>query len=261
MLWIQFAAQRKTLPEREGKGAKLLPFALTGGFGLFLALNAGLFIMLAFTNFLKDAAAGALPLKPFERTFQGLIFADTNLGHCYPSPRSFTLCQQPATRTDGKTMVVLYSEIIHQSTILLNVFISGHLIRHLPASENVEVEMRNGLAGIGTAIGNYTESTGKGCVGCDLCNGTKARSCFLILQFPDFSNGSDMLFRNHQHMERRLRIDILKSINPVIFKYLCGRDFSADDFAEQTLIHKFILLFIFLLSSLRQEIGERQTES
>ena len=66
--------------------------------------------MLAFTNFLKNAAAGALPLKPFERTFQGLIFADTNLGHCYPSPRSFTPCQQPTTRTDGKTMVVLYCE-------------------------------------------------------------------------------------------------------------------------------------------------------
>ena len=65
------------------------PFALTGGFGLFLALNAGLFIMLAFTNFLKNATAGALPLKPFERTFQGLIFADTYLGHFYPSPRSF----------------------------------------------------------------------------------------------------------------------------------------------------------------------------
>ena len=95
---------------------KELPFALTGGFGLFLALNAGLFIMLAFTNFLKNAAAGALPLKPFERTFQGLIFADTNLGHFYPSPRSFTPCQQPATRTDGKTMVVLYSDSIHQST-------------------------------------------------------------------------------------------------------------------------------------------------
>ncbi len=44
--------------------------------------------MLAFAHFLENAAAGALPLKPFERTFQGLIFADTNLGHCYPSPRS-----------------------------------------------------------------------------------------------------------------------------------------------------------------------------
>ena len=66
-------------PSRRGKGIlRKLPFALTGGFGLFLALYAGLFIMLALTNFLKDAAAGALPLKPF----------DTNLGHCYPSPRS-----------------------------------------------------------------------------------------------------------------------------------------------------------------------------
>ena len=44
--------------------------------------------MLALAYFLENAAAGALPLKPFERTFQGLIFADTYLGHCYPSPRS-----------------------------------------------------------------------------------------------------------------------------------------------------------------------------
>ena len=67
---------------------KALPFALTGGFSLFLAFNAGLLVMLAFAHFLENAAAGALPLKPFERTFQGLIFADTYLGHCYPSPRS-----------------------------------------------------------------------------------------------------------------------------------------------------------------------------
>ena len=80
---------------------KELPFALTGGFGLFLALNAGLFIMLAFTNFLKNAAAGALPLKPFERTFQGLIFADTNLGHFYPSPRSINALPA-ADHTDGR---------------------------------------------------------------------------------------------------------------------------------------------------------------
>ena len=44
--------------------------------------------MLALPNFLENAAAGALPLEPFERTFQGLIFTNTNLRHCYPSPRS-----------------------------------------------------------------------------------------------------------------------------------------------------------------------------
>ena len=157
MLWIQFAAQRKTLPEREGKGAKLLPFALTGGFGLFLALNAGLFIMLAFTNFLKDAAAGALPLKPFERTFQGLIFADTNLGHCYPSPRSFTPCQQPTTRTDGQN----HACIILRLKPSVNAFWknkgcghrkSSHLIRHLTAAKNVKMKVRNRLAGIRATV-------------------------------------------------------------------------------------------------------------
>ena len=56
-----------------------LPLALTGGFSLFLTLDAGLLIMLALAHFLENATAGALPLKPFERTFQGLIFADTSL--------------------------------------------------------------------------------------------------------------------------------------------------------------------------------------
>ena len=119
---------KKTLLRREGSFATS-PFALTGGFSFFLTLNAGLFIMLAFTDFLKDAAAGALPLKPFERTFQGLIFADTYLGHCYPSPRSLTPCQQPATRTDGKTMVVLYSETYHESTLFGKIRHPGDWIR------------------------------------------------------------------------------------------------------------------------------------
>ena len=89
------------------------PLALTGGFSLFLALNAGLFVMLALTHFLENAAAGALPLKPFERTFQGLIFADTNLGHCYPSPRSIqwpAVCMKPKTMS-YYTANALYSQL------------------------------------------------------------------------------------------------------------------------------------------------------
>ena len=62
--------------------------------------------MLAFAHLLENAAAGALPLKPFERTFQGLIFADTNLGHCYPSPRSI---QWPADVTRNLETVNHYT--------------------------------------------------------------------------------------------------------------------------------------------------------
>ena len=67
---------------------KSLPLTLTSGFSLLFALHAGLFVMFALANFLENAAAGALPLKPFERTFQGLIFTKTHLRHFYPSLRS-----------------------------------------------------------------------------------------------------------------------------------------------------------------------------
>ena len=50
--------------------------ALTGGFVLFLALFAGPFMMLAFTNLGLWLAFTNL----------GLWLAVMNLGHCYPSP-------------------------------------------------------------------------------------------------------------------------------------------------------------------------------
>ena len=98
---------------------KKLPLALTGGFSLFLTLDAGLFIMLALAHFLENATAGALPLKPFERTFQGLIFADTYLGHCYPSPRSR---QWPAGSKahSTETTAQLYSQRCNESTFFSN---------------------------------------------------------------------------------------------------------------------------------------------
>ena len=104
----------KKNPSRERREFfKALPFALTGGFSLFLALYAGLFVMLALAHFLENAAAGALPLKPFERTFQGLIFADTNLGHCYPSPRSI---QWPADIVlKSGNQYALYSQSVSES--------------------------------------------------------------------------------------------------------------------------------------------------
>ena len=111
----QIREQKKKNPSPEEKGVFIaLPFALTSGFSLFLAFYAGLFVMLAFTHFLENATAGALPLKPFERTFQGLIFADTNLGHCYPSPRSI---QWPADVTvKSENHKSLYRQSPNEST-------------------------------------------------------------------------------------------------------------------------------------------------
>ena len=114
------SGQRKTLPK--GRGWHQLPFALAGGFSLFLAFNAGLLVMLTLANFLEDAAAGALPLKPFERTFQGLIFADTNLGHCYPSPRSINVLPA-AGHTDGRQNRIKIIQPIVECVNLFSKFI------------------------------------------------------------------------------------------------------------------------------------------
>ncbi|WVM94562.1 hypothetical protein ULG90_20180 [Halopseudomonas pachastrellae] len=52
-----------------------------------------------------------------------------------------------------------------------------------------------------------------------------------------------MLFRDHQKVNGRLRIDIVKGEYLVIFVYLLGRNLSVDDLAEQT-IHAALLGFL-----------------
>ena len=121
--------------------------------------------MLTFTNFLENATTGALPLKPFERTFQGLIFADTYLGHCYPSPRSYN--GLASSRPDGRTakpwgyytakcrmrqrlLQISAFPVMFQSRFSL--FISGHVFLQLASSQYMEMQVRNRLAGMRSAI-------------------------------------------------------------------------------------------------------------
>jgi len=66
-----------------------LILALSGCFGLFLALYAGLFIVFTTTYFGQDAAAGSLALEPLKSTFQGLVFTYANF-HQFPSPLNAT---------------------------------------------------------------------------------------------------------------------------------------------------------------------------
>ena len=121
--------------------------------------------MLAFAHFLENAAAGALPLKPFERTFQGLIFADTYLGHCYPSPRS----RQWTERIPCSTRSFLndYTEKAFMSQLFSSKQETGkkeknrkklikagsrHPVGHFAAAEDMKMQMMDGLAGVVSAV-------------------------------------------------------------------------------------------------------------
>ena len=63
-----------------------LILALTGCFGLLLALYAGLLIMFTLANFLNDAITCALALKTLQSTLQRLVLAYTDFRHCYLPP-------------------------------------------------------------------------------------------------------------------------------------------------------------------------------
>ena len=64
-------------------------FALAGGFGLLLTLDAGLLIMFPAANFSHNAGAGALALKTFEGTFQRFVFPHSDFRHVRYTPSVF----------------------------------------------------------------------------------------------------------------------------------------------------------------------------
>ena len=94
--------------------------ALTGGLSLLLALDAGLLVMLALTDFLDDACAGALTLEALQGALQGFVLTNTNLGHCNPSFRSSRLDISRIDRRMAKKPYSHYSKNIsaRQSLIL-----------------------------------------------------------------------------------------------------------------------------------------------
>ena len=99
--YVEFFFQKQDDRRRKTcDGLISLPLAFASGFCFLLALYAGLFVMLALANLLKNATASTLTLKTLQRAFQGLVLTNANLGHCYPSPRSSRL---DISRPDGRT--------------------------------------------------------------------------------------------------------------------------------------------------------------
>ena len=87
--------------------------ALAGSFSLLLALYARLLVMLALTNFLNDAGAGALALKPLQSALQGFILTDAYLGHCYPSFRSSRLDISHIDRRMANRIAIIAKDDAH----------------------------------------------------------------------------------------------------------------------------------------------------
>ena len=82
-----FSIYKNPLSGKPERG-RLLPLALASSFCFLLAFHAGLLIMLALASLCQNTCASTLTFEPLQSAFQGFVFADAYLGHCYPSPRS-----------------------------------------------------------------------------------------------------------------------------------------------------------------------------
>src|SRR6516164_9954112 len=57
-----------------------------------------------------------------------------------------------------------------------------------------------------------------------------------------FLDVDDVLFGNDQNVRRRLRLDVLKSVDAIVFEHLLGRNLAGNDLAEQTVGHDVAML-------------------
>ena len=107
----------------------------------------------------------------------------------------------------------------------------------LTAAENMKVEVVNGLASIGAAVGNNAVTVANACAGGDQGNVFKNVSNFSTGFFRDIFNGVHVHFRNDKNVDGGLGIQILESENLVIFVNLGRGDESCCDFTKNTILH------------------------
>jgi hypothetical protein len=103
------------------------------------------------------------------------------------------------------------------------------------AGQKMEVDMENGLTCIMTVINDHAVAAllktllrSKA-----FCNKEQMSDKF-PLRKGDAVNAGDMLFRDKERMDRRLGIDVFKSEGKLVFINDLRRNFSFDDFAENT---------------------------
>src|SRR5215469_14455481 len=97
----------------------------------------------------------------------------------------------------------------------------------------MDVQMRNGLSAVVTAIDHQPETgLAEAEICSDLLSGQQEVTEQGSVPRLSFRNPRNYSFRNHQYMNRRLRIDIVKRQNLVIFEDDFRWDFSSNDFFE-----------------------------
>lgn len=102
-------------------------------------------------------------------------------------------------------------------------------------AQKVNVQMRDGFAAVGAAVDHKSEAAvSEAEFACNFGGGEEKFSEQWGVVDRSFIDPWDRFFRYNEHVNRSLRIDVVKGENVVVFKSDFGRNFACDEFFEQS---------------------------
>jgi len=99
------------------------------------------------------------------------------------------------------------------------------------------MQVKNRLPRAGTDVEHSPVAILDAALACDISGGEVAVADQFGILCRRLFQSADVLFGNHQHMGRSLRINIVKRIRVFVFVHFLGRYFPAYDSAKQTIVH------------------------
>lgn len=112
----------------------------------------------------------------------------------------------------------------------------------MSSGQKMDVEMRNAFPCIRPVIDNHPEPRLIDFqLGSNLLSDQKQMPQKALIPHPGLSDSGNNLFRNDQHMKGRLRSNIVKGNDPIIFVNNVGRNLALDDLGENGLAHDVLI--------------------
>ena len=108
---------------------------------------------------------------------------------------------------------------------------------HLPSTQQMQVQMKNCLAGVGANVVNGTKAVFQLALFGDFCSdqmGIADNFCICLRQVIDTGN---VLLGNDQNVRRRARFDVFKGEDILVFVHLLRWNRAGDDLAEEAVSH------------------------
>ena len=121
---------------------------------------------------------------------------------------------------------------------------SSHFQIHCLAAQNVEMQVRNGLAGISTAVGDHTVTVCKAFGLGNLRDHLENMGDDSAVFSGDIIGVGHMGLGDHQHMGGCLGSDVPESQNGILLIGLGRGDGTCNDLTEQTITHNQYLQLI-----------------